>query len=144
MSSRLKKGQENYDKIKLMKPKTKESIALGKRIKEVRSEQNLNQADFAKAIGSSRDTVARTEVGAQTPQERVLRQICKTFEVNYMWLLTGESDHKDKEQYGRLKEEYDKLDRINAEQKATIAALEKTITILATQLRGSSNDERSN
>ena len=126
-----------------MKAKTEESIALGKRIREVRSEQNLNQADFAKAIGSSRDTVARTEVGAQTPQERVLRQICKTFEVNYMWLLTGESDHKDKEQYGRLKEEYDKLDRINAEQKATIAALEKTITILATQLRGSSNDERS-
>tara|TARA_R100000654_G_scaffold53339_1_gene79466 strand:- start:598 stop:981 length:384 start_codon:yes stop_codon:yes gene_type:complete len=126
-----------------MKAKTEESIALGKRIREIRSEQNLNQADFAKAIGSSRDTVARTEVGAQTPQERVLRQICKTFEVNYMWLLTGESDHKDKEQYGRLKEEYDKLDRINAEQKATIAALEKTITILATQLRGSSNDERS-
>ena len=108
-----------------MKAKTEESIALGKRIREVRSEQNLNQADFAKAIGSSRDTVARTEVGAQTPQERVLRQICKTFEVNYMWLLTGESDHKDKEEYGKLKEEYDKLDRINAEQKATIAALEK-------------------
>ena len=126
-----------------MKAKTEESIALGKRIREVRSEQNLNQADFAKAIGSSRDTVARTEVGAQTPQERVLRQICKTFEVNYMWLLTGESDHKDKEEYGKLKEEYDKLDRINAEQKATIAALEKTITILASQLRGSSNDERS-
>ena len=126
-----------------MKAKTEESIALGKRIREVRSEQNLNQADFAKAIGSSRDTVARTEVGAQTPQERVLRQICKTFEVNYMWLLTGESDHKDKEQYGRLKEEYDKLDRINAEQKATIAALEKTITILASQLRVSSHDERS-
>ena len=125
-----------------MKAKTEESIALGKRIREVRSEQNLNQADFAKAIGSSRDTVARTEVGAQTPQERVLRQICKTFEVNYMWLLTGESDHKDKEEYGKLKEEYDKLDRINAEQKATIAALEKTITILASQLRGSSNDER--
>ena len=125
-----------------MKAKTEESIALGKRIREVRSEQNLNQADFAKAIGSSRDTVARTEVGAQTPQERVLRQICKTFEVNYMWLLTGESDHKDKEQYGRLKEKYDKLDRINAEQKATIAALEKTITILASQLRGSSHDER--
>ena len=60
-----------------------------------------------------------------------------------MWLLTGESDHKDKEEYGKLKEEYDKLDRINAEQKATIAALEKTITILATQLRGSSHDERS-
>ena len=124
-----------------MKAKTEESIALGKRIREVRSEQNLNQADFAKAIGSSRDTVARTEVGAQTPQERVLRQICKTFEVNYMWLLTGESDHKDKEEYGKLKEEYDKLDRINAEQKATIAALEKTITILASQLRGSSHDE---
>ena len=65
-----------------------------------------------------------------------MRQICKTFEVNYMWLLTGESDHKDKEEYGKLKEEYDiKLDRINAEQKATIAALEKTITILASQLR---------
>ena len=126
-----------------MKAKTEESIALGKRIREVRSEQNLNQADFAKAIGSSRDTVARTEVGAQTPQERVLRQICKTFEVNYMWLLTGESDHKDKEEYGKLKEEYDKLDRINTEQKATIAALEKTITILASQLRASSHDERS-
>ena len=126
-----------------MKAKTEESIALGKRIREVRSEQNLNQADFAKAIGSSRDTIARTEVGAQTPQERVLRQICKTFEVNYMWLLTGESDHKNKEEYGKLKEEYDKLDRINAEQKATIAALEKTIAILATQLRGSSHDERS-
>jgi len=125
-----------------MKAKTEESIALGKRIREVRSEQNLNQADFAKAIGSSRDTVARTEVGAQTPQERVLRQICKTFEVNYMWLLTGESDHKDKEEYGKLKEEYDKLDRINAEQKATIAALEKTITILASQLRRSSYVER--
>ena len=126
-----------------MKPKTEESIALGKRIKQIRSEQNLNQADFAKAIGSSRDTIARTEVGAQTPQERVLRQICKTFETNYMWLLTGESDHKEKEEYDKLKEDYEKLERTYSEQKATIAALEKTITVLAQQLRGSFHDERS-
>ena len=125
-----------------MKKKTEESIALGKRIRQVRSEQGLNQAEFAEAIKSSRDTIARAEIGVQHPNEKILRQICKSFNSNYMWLLTGDTEHQGKEAYDKLKEDYEKLERTYSEQKATIAALEKTITILASQLRGSSHDER--
>ena len=125
-----------------MKKKTEESVALGQRIRQVRSEQGLNQAEFAKAIESSRDTIARAEIGVQHPNEKILRQICKSFNSNYMWLLTGDTEHQGKEAYDKLKEDYEKLERTYSEQKATIAALEKTITILASQLRGSSHDER--
>jgi transcriptional regulator with XRE-family HTH domain len=121
--------------------KTEESVALGKRIRQVRSEQGLNQAEFAKAIGSSRDTIARSEIGNQNPNEKVLRQICKAFNTNFMWLLTGDLEHHGKESYDKLTEESNRQKQVILEQKATISALERTITILASQLRGS--DERS-
>jgi transcriptional regulator with XRE-family HTH domain len=116
--------------------KTEESVALGRRIRQVRSEQGLNQAEFAKAIGSSRDTIARSEIGNQNPNEKVLRQICKAFGTNFMWLLTGDLEHHGKESYDKLTEENNKLKKVILEQKATIAALERTIVILARQLRG--------
>jgi len=124
-----------------MKEKTEESVALGKRIRQVRSEQGLNQAEFADQIKSSRDTIARAEIGVQHPNEKILRQICKTFETNYMWLLTGETEHQGKEAYDKLNEHYEKQKQVIVEQKATISALKDTIAILATQLKGS--DERS-
>ena len=120
--------------------KTEESVTLGRRIRQVRSEEGLNQAEFAKAIGSSRDTIARSEIGNQNPNEKVLRQICKAFGTNFMWLLTGDLEHHGKEAYDKLTEESIRQKQVILEQKATIVALERTITILASQLKGP--DER--
>ena len=53
-----------------------------------------------------------------------------------MWLLTGDLEHHGKESYDKLTEENNKLKKVILEQKATIAALERTIVILARQLRG--------
>ena len=126
-----------------MKAKTEESIALGLRLKEARNRTGLNQAEFAEKIGVARDTISRAEVGAQSPTEKLLRKITEVHGIDFVWLLTGDTSSREKEEYDTLKEKYENQVKTITEQKATISALEKTITILATQLRGSSNDERS-
>jgi len=83
---------------------------------------------------------ARSETGNKNPNEKVLRQICKAFGTNFMWLLTGDLEHHGKESYDKLTEESIRQKQVILEQKATIVALERTITILASQLKGP--DER--
>tara|TARA_Y100001963_G_scaffold40795_1_gene57228 strand:- start:567 stop:983 length:417 start_codon:yes stop_codon:yes gene_type:complete len=111
-----------------MKKKTEESVALGQRIRQVRSEQGLNQAEFAKAIESSRDTIARAEIGVQHPNEKILRQICKSFNSNYMWLLTGDTEHQGKEAYDKLKEENNELKQEVERLKAKLEIVRELLT----------------
>ncbi len=69
-----------------------ERIALYNRIKKVRKVLDLTQQEFADRIGSKRNTVATYEMGRSTPSAAVVSLICKEFNVNEIWLRTGEGD----------------------------------------------------
>lgn len=60
------------------------------RIKKLRRELNLNQTEFGERIGVKQGSVAGYESGARTPLDAVISSICKEFNVNEIWLRTGE------------------------------------------------------
>lgn len=62
------------------------------RIKELRKHLNLTQQRFADAIGLKRNSVAQIELGDRSPSNSVINNICKTFDVNEVWLRTGEGE----------------------------------------------------
>lgn len=63
-----------------------------KRIKEIRAEINLNQSEFGKRIGLSRDTVANIEGSRAEIKDIYIKSICREFHVNETWLRTGEGE----------------------------------------------------
>lgn len=59
-------------------------------IKELRENiLNLSQDSFAQKIGLQRNTISLIENGKRNPSDRTIKDICKTFNVNENWLLTG-------------------------------------------------------
>ena len=65
---------------------------MNKRIKELRKALGLTQLEFANKIGVKRNTVATYEIGRSVPSDSALSLICKTFDVNEIWLRTGQGD----------------------------------------------------
>lgn len=59
------------------------------RIKKVRADAGINQAEFGKRISISRSAVWKLENGENTPSEQTVRLICKEFGVSYLWLTEG-------------------------------------------------------
>lgn len=70
----------------------KEGVVLQDRIKYLRKELNLTQQEFADKIGSKRNTVAKYEIGANSPSAAIITSICREFNVNKEWLLTGKGE----------------------------------------------------
>lgn len=62
------------------------------RIKKIRETLNLTQDEFGKHIGSARNTIANYEMGNRNPSNSVIISICREFNVNEVWLRTGEGD----------------------------------------------------
>lgn len=63
---------------------------MNNRIKEIRKRMGLNQSEFGKRIGISRDTVANIEGGRIEIKDIFIKSICKEFSIDYIWLTTGE------------------------------------------------------
>lgn len=59
------------------------------RIKQVRQSEGLTQAEFAEKIGLSRNYIAMIEIGQREPSDRTIKDICRVFNVNEVWLRTG-------------------------------------------------------
>lgn len=59
------------------------------RIKQVRQSEGLTQAEFAEKIGLSRNYIAMIEIGQREPSDRTIKDICRIFGVNEIWLRTG-------------------------------------------------------
>lgn len=59
------------------------------RIKWVRKQNCLSQEAFAKKIGISRSNMANIETGKVKLTERVAKDICKVYKINYLWLVEG-------------------------------------------------------
>ena len=65
---------------------------MNERIKAIRKHFNLNQADFGKRIGVSRDTIANIEGNRIEIKDLFIKSICGEFGVDYIWLTTGEGE----------------------------------------------------
>ena len=62
------------------------------RIKEVRKAKELTQEEFAERIGLKRNSIAQIEIGTRVPSNQVILSICREFNVNELWLRTGEGE----------------------------------------------------
>ena len=62
------------------------------RIKEIRKEAGLTQADFATELGLGRQAVAFYEGGYREPAGPTINLVCDKFRINNKWLLTGEGE----------------------------------------------------
>jgi len=65
---------------------------LNERIKQLRKELGLNQTEFGKRIGIKQGSVAGYENGIRIPLNAIIGSICKEFNVNELWLRTGEGE----------------------------------------------------
>lgn len=75
------------------------------RIKAIRADSGLTQADFGAKIGVSQNYVWMMETGARAPGDRTIRDICREFGVNETWLRTGVGDmHRAKSREAELGE----------------------------------------
>lgn len=59
------------------------------RVKKVRIDAGMNQAEFGKKISISRSAVWKIENGENTPSEQTIKLICKEFGISYLWLTEG-------------------------------------------------------
>lgn len=64
-------------------------IAIKDRIKQVRQDAGLTQAEFAKKLNLSRNYVGLMEIGDRVPSDRTLADICEKFGVSETWLKDG-------------------------------------------------------
>ncbi|MEI3605965.1 helix-turn-helix transcriptional regulator [Pseudogracilibacillus sp. SE30717A] len=85
------------------------------RIKDIRAEIGMNQADFAKSLGIGQSTLGMLEVGKRDILDRHIKTICSIYNVNEHWLRTGEGEmfiENDSTIIAELSTEY-KLDAID-------------------------------
>lgn len=62
---------------------------MNERIREVRIQLGLSQADFGKRIGITRSSVSKLESNENNPSEQTIKLICREFNVSYDWLTKG-------------------------------------------------------
>ena len=65
---------------------------IGNRIKKLRKTLGLSQQEFAERIGVKGGSIALYEIDAREPSERNKAGILKEFNVNPVWLDTGEGE----------------------------------------------------
>lgn len=59
------------------------------RIKAIRKEHGISQADLAQEVGCSRSQISAVEQGVANASNDLLKRIAARYSVNYRWLLSG-------------------------------------------------------
>ena len=67
-------------------------MTLGERMKEIRRNAGIKQAEFGALFGVKEGTVTSWETGLRNPSNAILSAICEKFSVNREWLKTGEGE----------------------------------------------------
>lgn len=67
-------------------------MSVAKRIKELRKGLKLSQPAFGEKLGVSKDVIANIELERAPVKELMLKMICRTFNVNPLWLEKGEGE----------------------------------------------------
>lgn len=60
------------------------------RIKQIRKHLKMNQTEFGAAIGATQKMITTYETGTVVPDKTIRMLICEKFNVNLVWLETGE------------------------------------------------------
>ena len=64
----------------------------GERIREVRKALGLSLEKFGEKIGMKKNSVSQLENGKNSVTEQVVKAICREYNVDYMWLTTGDGE----------------------------------------------------
>lgn len=64
----------------------------GERIKEIRSSLGLTLEKFGEKLGVTKTAISRIEKGERGVTEQMTKAICREFNVDYIWLTTGEGE----------------------------------------------------
>lgn len=64
----------------------------GERIKEVRKALGFTLEKFGNKIGVTKTAISRIEKGERGCTEQMTKFICREFNVDYIWLTTGEGE----------------------------------------------------
>lgn len=64
----------------------------GERIREVRKSLGLTLEKFGEKIGMKKNSVSQLENGKNSVTEQVVKAICREYNVDYMWLTTGDGE----------------------------------------------------
>lgn len=67
-------------------------MTMAERIKVLRKELKLSQPAFGEKLGVKRDVIANIELERVPIKDLMFKHICRTFNVNPMWLENGEGD----------------------------------------------------
>jgi transcriptional regulator with XRE-family HTH domain len=90
-----------------------ETLSVNRRIKQVRRALKLSQIQFSRIISLSSGYLAGVEVEKRKVNNRLIKLICSSFNVNEKWLETGEGEmfrlHPD-ESFTRLINLFKELD----------------------------------
>lgn len=60
------------------------------RIKQIRKDLKMNQSEFGAEIGATQKMITTYETGVVIPDKSIRLLICEKFNVNEVWLETGE------------------------------------------------------
>lgn len=65
---------------------------MNERIKELRKALNLTLEKFGEPIGLKKSALSLIESGRNSVTEQTVKAICREFNVDYLWLTTGEGE----------------------------------------------------
>jgi phage repressor protein C with HTH and peptisase S24 domain len=63
-------------------------MQISEKIRKVREQNELTQAEFAAGVGVSQRSISNWETGERKPPLNVLKLLCKKYEVDPVWLIT--------------------------------------------------------
>lgn len=64
----------------------------GERVKEIRKTLQLTLEKFGAKLGVGKTAISKIEKGENNLTEQMTKSICREFNVDYMWLTTGEGE----------------------------------------------------
>lgn len=64
----------------------------GERVKELRQSLSLTLEKFGQKIGVGKSTISDIENNRRSLTEHMTKSICREFNVDYIWLTTGEGE----------------------------------------------------
>lgn len=65
---------------------------MNERLKDVRKALKLSQEAFAERLGMKGSSVSLLENGQRNITEQVVKSVCREFNVDYVWLTTGDGE----------------------------------------------------
>ena len=64
----------------------------GERIRELRKTLKMTMEQFGEKIGVTKSTISNIENGNRNATEHMVKSICREFNVDYIWLTTGDGE----------------------------------------------------